>query len=269
MPRYLMRFCYDGTRYHGWQKQHNGISIQAVMERALARMEAPQPFITAAGRTDTGVHALAQRAHFEYPSRMQTWQMVKAFNSLLPPDIKVLSIDEVTPSFHARFDACERGYIYLLAKEPHPFYRLYMGFIPHKPIRFEALQGYLPSLLGSHDFSSLGRANPNIPKRVCNLKILTVSDMGDHLEFRLLADRFLHNMVRRIVGTLINFAAKELPATELADILAMADPKQTLVETAPPQGLYLSHVGYPAHKLALEQTEFAGSPLPFPLHTTI
>ena len=256
MPRYLMRFCYDGTHYHGWQKQHNGISIQAVMERALARMEAPQPFITAAGRTDTGVHALAQRAHFEYPSRMQTWQMVKAFNSLLPPDIKVLAIDEVAPSFHARFDACERGYIYLLAKEPHPFYRLYMGFIPHKPIRYEALQGYIPSLLGSHDFSSLGRANPNIPKRVCNLKVLTISDMGDFLEFRLLAIVFTQYGAPYVGPD--KLAAKELPHRTGRHL---GNASQTNFERHPAK---ISEHGLSCHKLALEQTEFADISLPFP-----
>jgi len=249
MPRYLMTFCYDGTCYHGWQKQHNGRSIQATMERALGRMEAPNPSITAAGRTDTGVHALAQKAHFDYPDRMSTEQMIKAFNSLLPMDIKALEIMPVPDAFHARFDACERGYRYLLAKAPNPFTRLYMGFIPHKPVFFERLGQYIPVLLGSHDFSSFGRANPNIPKRVCVLKDLQVSDMGDYLAFDLLADRFLHNMVRRIVGSLINFAAKDLAVEELGRILAMADPKQTLVETAPPEGLYLTRVGYPAEKL--------------------
>jgi tRNA pseudouridine38-40 synthase len=142
-----MTFCYDGTCYHGWQKQHNGRSIQATMERALGRMEAPNPSITAAGRTDTGVHALAQKAHFDYPDRMSTEQMIKAFNSLLPMDIKALEIMPVPDAFHARFDACERGYRYLLAKAPNPFTRLYMGFIPHKPVFFERLGKYIPVLL--------------------------------------------------------------------------------------------------------------------------
>lgn len=256
MPRYLMTVCYDGSRYHGWQKQDNGISIQARMETALARMEAPQPFITAAGRTDAGVHALAQRAHFDYPLRMSENQMVKAFNSLLPTDIKVLKIVQVADDFHARFDACQRGYRYFLAKESDPFQRLYMGFIPHKPIRFQALSQYLPILLGSHDFSSFGRSNPAIPKRVCHLKELDVTDHPSHLEFRFLADRFLHNMVRRIVGTLINFAAKGLEPNELQRILREADSRQTLVETAPPQGLYLTHVGYPPEKLAPEKLAY-------------
>lgn len=266
-----MTLCYDGTRYHGWQKQHNGLSVQAVMERALALMEAPEPVITAAGRTDAGVHALAQKAHFDYPERMDTNRMVKAFNSLLPTDVKVLDITRVPDGFHARFDAWERGYRYLLAKEPHPFQRLYMGFIAHKPIRFERLGKYIPVLLGSHDFSSFGRANPNIPKRVCELKKLDISDMGDHLVFDLLADRFLHNMVRRIVGTLINFAAKDLPIPELERILAIADPKQTLVETAPPEGLYLTQVGYPPQKLEMPESTcspftFHSSPLPIQTH---
>ena len=253
MPRFLMTLCYDGSSFVGWQKQHNGLGIQQVLERTLSIMKAPNPSLTAAGRTDAGVHALAQKAHFDYPFRMPISSMIKAFNSLLPQDIKVLDITRVPDSFHARFDAYQRSYRYLLAKESHPFTRLYQGFIPHKPIRFEQMQAYIPALLGKKDFSSLAQLNPNIPNRICDLQDLSLQDRGEYLEFNFTADRFLHNMVRRIVGTMINLAAKELSIKELNRIIAMQNPKQTLVETAPANGLYLTQVKYPPSKMNFEE----------------
>lgn len=252
MPRYLMTLCYDGSAYVGWQKQHNGLGIQQVVEKALSLMKAPNPSVTAAGRTDAGVHAIAQKAHFDYPARMPVSSMIKALNSLLSYDIKVMDITPVPDSFHARFDACQRSYRYLLAKESHPFRRLYRGFIPHKPIRFKQMQSYIPALLGKKDFSSLAQLNPNIPNRICDLQRLELQDMGDHLVFEFTADRFLHNMVRRIVGTMLNLAAKDLPIQELKKIIDMQDPRQTLVETAPANGLYLTQVKYPEEKLSFE-----------------
>lgn len=252
MPRYLMTLCYDGSSYVGWQKQHNGLGIQQVVERALSLMKAPDPSVTAAGRTDAGVHATAQQAHFDYPERMPIPSMIKALNSLLPYDIKVMDITPVPDGFHARFDACQRSYRYLLAKESHPFSRLYRGFIPHKPIHFKQMQGYIPTLLGQKDFSSLAQQNPNIPNRICDLQRLSLEDRGDHLVFDFTADRFLHNMVRRIVGTMLNLAAKDMPTQELEKILDMQDPRQTLVETAPANGLYLTQVKYPEEKLSFE-----------------
>ncbi len=254
MPRFLMTLCYDGSSYVGWQKQHNGLGIQQVVEKALSLMKAPNPSVTAAGRTDAGVHAIAQKAHFDYPERMPLPSMIKAFNSLLPYDIKVMDITPVPDAFHARFDACQRSYRYLLAKESHPFSRLYRGFIPHKPIRFKQMQSYIPALLGKKDFSSMAQLNPNIPNRICDLQELKLQDLGDHLVFEFTADRFLHNMVRRIVGTMINLAAKDISIQELEDIIAMQDPRQTLVETAPANGLYLTRVNYPEEKLSFEDS---------------
>ncbi len=244
-----MKLCYDGTGYHGWQKQHNGISIQAVLERALEAFSQDDIPIIAAGRTDAGVHALAQFAHFDYEGSMQPYQMLLAFRRHLPADIKVLEIQKVSPMLSARYQAYERSYRYVLAKYRTPFSRNYSGFLPSLKLQLEPMQAAAERLLGSHDFSSFGRANPEIPNRICEIKILDITESEDSYQFIITADRFLHNMVRRIVGTLANISHFSLPPDTIDAILSDACPRQNLVTTAPASGLYLIDVKYPAHLL--------------------
>ncbi len=245
MPRYLMKLCYDGTAYHGWQKQQNGLAIQEVLERAFHYFSPEPGSIIAAGRTDTGVHALAQYAHFDYTGRMLPEQMLLAFRRLLPPDIKVLEISRVSPWLSARYQAYERSYRYILAKETTPFNCRYSGYLPHMKLVLQPMQAAARLLLGKHDFSSFGRANPEVPNRICELKRLDISEREDSFVFDVVADRFLHNMVRRIVGTLANISHFELDASIIEEILADRCPRQNLVSTAPASGLYLIGVKYP------------------------
>jgi tRNA pseudouridine38-40 synthase len=249
MARYLMKLCYDGTNYHGWQKQHNGISIQAVLEGALETFAEAHVPIIAAGRTDAGVHALAQFAHFDYEGSMQPYQMLLAFRRYLPADIKVLEIGKVNPMLSARYQAYERSYRYILAKYRTPFNRNYGGFIPSIKLNLAPMQAAAVRLLGSHDFSSFGRANPEIPNRICEIKILNIKESEESFEFIITADRFLHNMVRRIVGTLANISHFSLPPETIDAILSDTCPRQNLVTTAPASGLYLIDVKYPASLL--------------------
>ena len=244
--RYLMKLCYDGTNYHGWQKQHNGISIQAKLESALEAFSQAHIPIIAAGRTDAGVHALAQYAHYDYDGSMQPYQMLLAFRRHLPTDIKVLEIQKVSPMLSARYQAYERSYRYLLAKYRTPFNRNYSGFLPSIHLNLAPMQAAALRLLGKHDFSSFGRANPEVPNRICELKTLSISESEEYFEFIIVADRFLHNMVRRIVGTLANISHLSLAPETIDAILSDACPKQNLVTTAPASGLYLIDVKYPA-----------------------
>jgi len=245
MPRYLMKLSYDGTHYHGWQIQQNGISIQAVLERALARMAETEIKVIGAGRTDTGVHAHGQYAHFDYQGGMSIAQMLLAFRRWLPDDIKVLEIQQVSPWLSARYQAYERSYLYLLAKQRTPFNRLYTGFLPHVKLKLAPMQLAAERLLGSHDFSSFGRANPEVPNRICDIQTLDISETKDCYRFRVVADRFLHNMVRRMVGTLANISHFDLPPATIDAILNDTCPRQNLVLTAPASGLYLMDVKYP------------------------
>lgn len=247
--RYLIKLVYDGTDFIGWQKQKQGRSIQAVLEKALAQFAGKETPIVAAGRTDAGVHALAQYAHFEYEGRMLPWQILLAFKRWLPEDLKVVEITEVSQCLSARYQAYERCYRYILTKDRSPFNRHLAGFIPHLKIRLEPMQNAALHFLGQHDFSSFGRLNPEIRNHICELKELSITENEQDFTFIVRADRFLHNMVRRIVGTLANISHFDLPGVVIDQILAAKSPRQTLVFTAPACGLYLIEVKYPAELL--------------------
>ncbi len=255
MSRWLMKICYDGTAYHGWQIQQNGISIQAVLERVIARFAEAPVKVVGAGRTDTGVHAWGQHAHFDYNGSMRPQQMLLAFRRWLPEDIKVLEIRQVSPELSARYQAYERSYLYLLAKRQTPFNRLYTGNIPYLKINMKLMQEAGQLLLGKHDFSSFGRANPEVPNRICDIKELEITETEDCFRFKIRADRFLHNMVRRMVGTLANISHQGLVPETISAILNDTCPRQNLVITAPASGLYLMDVKYPAEYFELYQPD--------------
>lgn len=240
-----MIHSYDGTSFHGWQKQAGQRTVQGDLEAALKTFETPDWRVTTAGRTDTGVHALAQAAHFDYIGNTDPERMVKAFNSKLREDLRVLRIIPVEDDFHARYDAYERAYMYVLAKEQTPFNRNFTGYIPHLRVDATAMARYTGVLIGKYDFSAFGRPNPEVPNRICELKEISITEDQECVRFILRSDRFLHNMVRRIVGTLVQFGTKNLPPELLRDILLTADPRQTMVLTAPAQGLYLYGIRYP------------------------
>jgi tRNA pseudouridine38-40 synthase len=243
--RYLIKMAYDGTGFIGWQKQKQGRSVQTTLETALQQFAEGSTAMTAAGRTDTGVHALAQYAHFEYNGRMSLEQILLAFRRWLPDDIKVLQIWQVGDDLSARYQAYERQYKYLLSKDRDPFNRCYSGFIPHLRVRLQPMQAAAEKLLGRQNFSSFGRLNPEVPNHICELKEISISEDDQFFTFIVRADRFLHNMVRRIVGTLTNISHFDLPPETIDKLLADQCPRQNLVTTAPACGLYLIGVKYP------------------------
>lgn len=239
-----MKMMYDGSSFHGWQIQNNARTVQEVLERGLMEMSGYKIEVCGSGRTDTGVHALAQTAHFDYEGSMQAYQMVLALRNLLPDELRVYEVLPVADDFHARYDACERHYHYLLAKDKNPFTRNFRGFIPHQNIQLVRMQPATEYFLGSHDFSSFSRANPSVPNRICNVKELSITEYEDHYLFSIRADRFLHNMVRRIVGSLISVSHKNLSPDHITMWFDQACPRQNLVFTAPASGLYLVNVLY-------------------------
>lgn len=247
-----MKISYDGMAFHGWQKQHNAISVQQTMESVFEDIAKEPIDIVCAGRTDTGVHAESQYAHFDFPVNMSGEQIRLAANVRLPHSIRVLNAIPVSSDFHARYDAFERSYEYRLAKTLTPFNRNFSGFIRYRHMDTQKLQEAIPFFMGSHDYSSFGRPNPEIPNRICNVKILTVREEDEYYIFNVTADRFLHNMVRRIVGLLINIGTTPMKPEIVSELLDQRDPNQRLIMTAPPQGLYLVGVGYPEEKLKIK-----------------
>ncbi len=201
--------------------------------------------VTGSGRTDTGVHALAQTAHFDYEGSMKPYQIVLALRNLLYDAVRVFDVVPVPDGFHARYDAMQRHYRYLLAKDKNPFIRNYMGFVPNQTLILERMLPAAKYFLGVHDYSSFARPNPNIPNRICDLKELTITEHTDHFCFEIRADRFLHNMVRRIVGSLISISHKNLAPRYVQNWFEDISPRQNLVFTAPAAGVYLVSVQYP------------------------
>lgn len=252
--RYLIRFSYDGSGFIGWQKQKAGKSVQSVLESALAAFAKEYQPIIAAGRTDTGVHALSQYAHFEYNGKMGLNELLLAFRRWLPDEIKVLQIWQITDELSARYQAYERSYRYIMTKDRTPFNRNYKGYIPYLRLSLEPMAEAAKYLLGKHDFSSFGRLNPEVPNRICELKELSISEDEEDFVFTLRADRFLHNMVRRIVGTLCNISHFGLKPEVARELLQDKCPRQNLVTTAPAEGLYLVDVKYPKALLAERPT---------------
>ena len=247
--RYLIKLAYDGTEFIGWQKQKQGRSIQVIMEKALTNFTERETPIVGAGRTDAGVHALGQYAHFDYEGRMQPDQMLKAFSRWLPEDIKVIEITEVGSELSARYQAYERCYKYILTKDRTPFNRNRSGFIPHLRIELEPMLKAAPAFLGKHDFATFGRLNPEVTNHVCEIKELSITENDEDFIFIVRADRFLHNMVRRIVGTLANVSHFALGPDTITRLLEERCSRQRLVLTAPACGLYLIDVKYPIELL--------------------
>ena len=245
MANYFIKIMYDGSCFHGWQVQPNGITVQEVIEKTLSAIAKTPISITGSGRTDSGVHAVAQYANFKFPLNMTPKQIRLALRGKLPDTIRVTEVYEVTEDLNARFTANERGYRYILTRKKSPFSRLYKSFIPYRDIDVDAMRKCVPFLLGKHDFTSFCKPNPQIKSNVCNILRLDIEERGDDIVFYINANRFLHNMVRRIVGTLVSFSHYEYEPEFINKLLEAQTSNQNIIFTAPPNGLYLILVNYP------------------------
>lgn len=244
---YKLSIAYDGTHYSGWQVQPNGLSIQEVIEKKLTLILQSPIKIVGSGRTDAGVHALGQTAHFKYFHDIDPYKILGSLNSLLPPDIRILNLQSVPNEFHAQHSAVGKEYHYHLFLHPvmDPFKRLYTW---HVRTRFdtESLKQGAQAFLGLHDFRSFtNEAYRGVAKHdpVRHLKRLDVieEEGGVRLEFE--ADGFLYKMVRNIVGTLVEVGLGKRDASCVSNLLAAKD-RRVAGMAAPPQGLFLFKVNY-------------------------
>lgn len=248
--RYLAIVCYDGSNYAGYQIQPDQITIQAVIEQALAKMHKGKPIkITASGRTDAGVHAYGQVFHYDSELTIPELNWKKALNSLLPDDIVILKVKKMTPSFHARYSALKKTYQYVIlnSDDPSPFEVNYSTFIAEE-LDVALINEACQYLIGEHDFTAFCAANSSVKGD----KIRTIYDAfckqdGDKLILSFTGNGFLYNMVRIIVGTLIEIGQGKRPVTDLPKIINKKD-RSLAGKTAPAQGLYLDHVEYETKK---------------------
>jgi len=248
-PRHNIRLTleYDGTRYHGWQRQKNALSIQEVIEQALARITGEAVRLIGSGRTDAGVHALGQVANFVTQSSVPLRAFLYGLNSLLPMDIAVLRAEEVPLNFHARYGALSKTYEYRILTRlvPSPLNRLHAWWISHT-LDVAAMQQAAQFLPGEHDFLAFRAAGSRPGQAVRQVREAVWHCLpGDWLNFTITANGFLRGMVRSLVGTMVEIGKGKYPPDYLGEVLEQRD-RRLAGPTAPPQGLFLVRVEYGA-----------------------
>jgi len=235
---------YDGSCFHGWQSQPSGNTVQYHLERALAAIAGEPVRLAAAGRTDTGVHALAQVAHFETGATRPGSAWVRGTNTLLPQSVAVHWAVQVADDFHARYSALSRCYRYVLYNHPvRP--ALHHGRVGwfHSPLDCDAMRTALRHLTGEHDFSAFRSSECQAKSPVRTLTFCSVEQRGAYLQFEFRANGFLHHMVRNIVGCLVYVGSGKHAPDWLAQLLASGD-RRLAAPTFSADGLYLAEVEY-------------------------
>lgn len=237
---------YDGAAFCGWQTQPGGCGVQDHLQQALARFAAAPIEVTAAGRTDAGVHATAQVVHFESEVARDDASWVRGTNTYLDAHARVLWAREVAPDFHARYSATARTYHYLLMNEPVAPALLHgrVGWF-HRPLDAAAMDAEARSLVGEHDFTSFRDAQCQAKSPVRELREASVERKGNVIVFRFTANAFLHHMVRNLVGALVYVGCERESRGWLKDLLARRDRREA-APTFMPDGLYLTRVQYDA-----------------------
>jgi tRNA pseudouridine38-40 synthase len=244
MQRYFIELSFKGTRYHGWQVQPNAISVQEVLETTLSTFLRRKIEVTGAGRTDTGVHASYYIAHFEIETLPYAENdLVEKLNRFLPADIALHRIWPVKPEAHARFSAIKRTYHYYISRKKNPF-SLETSYQYLLPLNIEAMKEAAALLLNYTDFTSFSKLHTDVKTNNCKIYEARWNEVGNQLVFTITADRFLRNMVRAIVGTLIEVGREKISIQDFADIIEKKD-RSTAGTSAPPQGLFLAGIEYP------------------------
>jgi tRNA pseudouridine38-40 synthase len=245
MPRYRLIVEYDGTPFVGWQRQDNGPSVQGALEEAIRRFAQEDVPVQGAGRTDSGVHALGQVAHFDLGREHAPETVRDALNFHLKPNpVSVVAAAVAPDDFHARFSATGRAYLYRIANRRAPL-ALERGRAWHVPYPLDAaaMHAAAQTLIGRHDFTSFRAADCQAASPVKTLDALTVTRAGDEIRISAEARSFLHSQVRILVGTLKRVGDGHATPADVARALAARD-RAKAGPTAPPHGLYLAHVKY-------------------------
>jgi tRNA pseudouridine38-40 synthase len=248
---FFSRLHYDGSAFVGWQRQPEGRTVQGEVERVLKELTRHDIPIVAAGRTDSGVHSRGQTVSFEVPEKWTAEDLHRAMNALMPQDIWVATVGDAPKGFNARRQATSRRYRYIVgcdAESRSPFRLKYEWALGHWP-DLELLNQGADLFLGEHDFTGFSAVGQEKPHYRCEIGLCEwVRREGDQgIIFNVVANRFLHHMVRFMVGTMIDVGMKKRPLEDISRLLTASDNSQTS-PPAPAQGLYLMHVEYPQLK---------------------
>lgn len=242
--RYFIELAYKGTNYHGWQLQPNAITVQEHINKALSTVLRVSINVVGAGRTDTGVHAEQLFAHFNVENELNVKEVVYKVNSILPQDIVVYSIKKVTNDAHARFDATSRSYEYRMFLGRNPFQIETTWQLNNKKLNILKMNEAANILLNYTNFKCFSRSNTNVKTYNCDITKATWVENENELIFHISADRFLRNMVRAIVGTLLDVGSNKITLKEFIQIIE-SENRSNAGTSAPAQGLFLTQVNYP------------------------
>ena len=245
MLRYFLEIAYRGTHYHGWQVQHNALSVQEKLNDALAVLLKTPVETVGAGRTDTGVHARQLYVHFDSDATIlrDADRFIRSLNALLPHDIAALNLIPVVTNAHARFDATKRSYEYHVHFGKDPFLQEFSCQIRGRPA-IDQMNQAAKFLLGKKDFSCFSKSNTQVFTNICDIQRAEWEQIDERLVFHISADRFLRNMVRAIVGTLMEIGLGKHPVEYIKEVIESKD-RSKAGTSVPACGLYLTEVVYP------------------------
>lgn len=241
--RYFVELSYFGKAYHGWQNQPNSISVQEVLEERLSKVLRSSTVIVGAGRTDAGVHARQMYAHFDHNEAIDEAVLKYKLNTMLPKDIAIADIFKVKEDAHARFDAKSRSYEYHIVQQKDAFYQDFAWLI-RKNLDVEKMNEAASILKSYTNFKSFSRSRTDVKTYNCRIDQAEWVEEGNKLIFHITADRFLRNMVRAIVGTLVDIGQNKYPVSKMHEIIESED-RGEAGASVPAHGLYLSRIVYP------------------------
>ena len=241
--RYFITFSYDGTAYHGWQIQPHSVTVQEELQKALSTLMRKPMEVVGAGRTDTGVHARKMIAHFDTDTEVDCPQLVYKLNKLLPKDIAVQQVEQVADDMHARFSAKSRTYHYYVHLDKNPFLRSYSWQVYGNP-DFELMNRAARVLMEYKDFTSFSKVNTDTKTNDCTITEARWDRVGeDQWRFTVTANRFLRNMVRAIVGTLMEVGRGRMTIEQLRSVIEAKD-RCRAGDSVPGNALFLVEVLY-------------------------
>ena len=242
--RVFLKIEYDGTDFCGWQIQPNGLSVQKVVEDAVLALTGESVSITGSGRTDSGVHALGQVAHFDTQSAIPPERFAHALNQYLPSSVKVVESFKVEDGLHARFSAKRKTYRYKIyqSKHPRPMLDRYSARVEYD-LDLAKMQSACTALVGKHDFIGFSSTGSEVKDTVREIYFATVERVGEEIVFTVCGNGFLYNMVRIMAGTLVAVGVGKIAPSDMEQIILSKDRKKAGA-TMPPQGLTLVSVEY-------------------------
>lgn len=241
--RYFVTLSYDGTRFHGWQIQPNGLSVQEELQRALSLLLRTEVGVTGAGRTDTGVHARMMVAHFDFDGALDGRQLAYKLNRLLPKDIAVSRVEQVADDMHARFSARARTYYYYVHTEKSPFLRHYSCEL-HYQLDFPLMNEAARLLTGYDDFGAFCKSHADVKTTLCKVTHAQWVQLSPtEWRFEITANRFLRNMVRAVVGTLVDVGRHRLTLDAFRQVIE-GRRRTDAGESMPGNALFLEKIEY-------------------------